>query len=41
MVLTVHMVNRIKEENRGKDRLFDFDDRFENQQNMQKTTIAS
>ena len=40
MVLTIHMVNKIREENREKDRLFDFEDRFENHQNMQKTTIA-
>lgn len=39
MVLTIHMINKIRED-REKDRLFDMGDRFENTQNMKKTSIA-
>jgi hypothetical protein len=39
MVLTIHMINKIRED-REKDRFFDLEDRFENHQNMQKTSIA-
>lgn len=38
MVLTIHMINKIRED-REKDRLFGLEDRFENHQ-MQKTSIA-
>jgi len=39
MVLTIHMINKIRRD-REKDRFFDLEDGFENNQNMQKSSIA-
>ena len=39
MVLTIHMINKIRKD-REKNRFLDFGDGFGNHQNMQKTSIA-